>query len=121
MMAGTIRENFCYGLKDTESIADEQLWEVAEMAYADQFIKSFSMGLDTEVGERGVKLSGGQRQRIAIARAFLRDPENIDDGRSDRQFGQPIGRCRSRCACEANGRTHNLCHCPQVINHRRCG
>jgi ATP-binding cassette, subfamily B, bacterial AbcA/BmrA len=75
MMAGTIRENLCYGLTSGDSISDERLWEVCEMAYAREFIKSFSDGLDTEVGERGVKLSGGQRQRIAIARAFLRDPK----------------------------------------------
>lgn len=75
MMAGTIRENLCYGLENRDAISDEQLWEVAQMAYADKFIKEFSHGLDTEVGERGVKLSGGQRQRIAIARAFLRDPK----------------------------------------------
>ncbi len=75
MMAGTIRENLCYGLKEGESISDERLWEVARMAYADEFIRAFPQGLDTEVGERGVKLSGGQRQRIAIARAFLRDPK----------------------------------------------
>lgn len=75
MMAGTIRENLCYGLKNPEKIADERLWNVAKMAYADQFIETFPKGLDTEVGERGVKLSGGQRQRIAIARAFLRDPK----------------------------------------------
>jgi len=75
MMAGTIRENLCYGLENGEDIPDERLWEVTEMAYADEFIKTFSKGLDTEVGERGVKLSGGQRQRIAIARAFLRDPK----------------------------------------------
>lgn len=75
MMAGTIRENLCYGLEKGESISDEKLWEVAEMAYADEFLKTFSKGLDTEVGERGVKLSGGQRQRIAIARAFLRNPK----------------------------------------------
>jgi len=75
MMAGTIRENLCYGLKNQEKITDERLWQVAEMAYADQFIKDFPKGLDTEVGERGIKLSGGQRQRIAIARAFLRDPK----------------------------------------------
>jgi ATP-binding cassette, subfamily B, bacterial AbcA/BmrA len=75
MMAGTIRENLCYGLPNGTSISDERLWKVAEMAYASEFIKSFSDGLDTEVGERGIKLSGGQRQRIAIARAFLRDPK----------------------------------------------
>ncbi|WNS80699.1 ABC transporter ATP-binding protein [Domibacillus sp. DTU_2020_1001157_1_SI_ALB_TIR_016] len=75
MMAGTIRENLVYGLADGKTISDEQLWEVARMAYADQFIRSFPNGLNTEVGERGVKLSGGQRQRIAIARAFLRDPK----------------------------------------------
>ncbi|TXL63721.1 ABC transporter ATP-binding protein [Cerasibacillus terrae] len=74
MMAGTIRDNLCYGLED-EQISDKQLWKVAKSAYADQFIKEFPSGLDTEVGERGVKLSGGQRQRIAIARAFLRDPK----------------------------------------------
>ncbi|MEC1525598.1 ABC transporter ATP-binding protein [Neobacillus niacini] len=75
MMAGTIRENLCYGLPNGKLISDESLWKVAEMAYASEFIKSFSDGLDTQVGERGVKLSGGQRQRIAIARAFLRDPK----------------------------------------------
>ncbi|SER57032.1 ATP-binding cassette, subfamily B, AbcA/BmrA [Gracilibacillus ureilyticus] len=75
MMAGTIRENLCYGLEEKAAISDNRLWEVAEMAYADQFIKEFPNGLDTEVGERGVKLSGGQRQRIAIARAFLRNPK----------------------------------------------
>lgn len=76
MMAGTIRENLCYGLDEkVADLTDERLWEVAEMAYADQFIASFPKKLDTEVGERGVKLSGGQRQRIAIARAFLRDPK----------------------------------------------
>ena len=73
MIAGTIRENLTYGIEtDTD---DEQLWEVAKMAYAEQFIQQFPNGLDTEVGERGIKLSGGQRQRIAIARAFLRDPK----------------------------------------------
>ena len=75
MMAGTIRENLYYGLDNGDKIPDERLWEVAKMAYADQFIADFPKGLDTEVGERGVKLSGGQRQRIAIARAFLRDPK----------------------------------------------
>lgn len=75
MMGGTIRENLTYGLANAEQVADDQLWQVASMAYAEGFIREFPDGLDTEVGERGVKLSGGQRQRIAIARAFLRDPK----------------------------------------------
>lgn len=75
MMGGTIRENLTYGLPDAEMISAEELWRVARMAYAEDFIRGFADGLDTEVGERGVKLSGGQRQRIAIARAFLRDPK----------------------------------------------
>ena len=75
MMAGTIRENLTYGLENAEAVTEESLWKVVEMAYADTFIRSFKEGLDTEVGERGVKLSGGQRQRINIARAFLRNPK----------------------------------------------
>ncbi|WP_338157175.1 ABC transporter ATP-binding protein [Atopococcus tabaci] len=74
MMAGTIRENLCDGMEE-EAVSDERLWEVAEMAYADGFIKELPDGLDTKVGERGTKLSGGQRQRINIARAFLRNPK----------------------------------------------
>ena len=71
IMAGTIRHNLTYGLND--NYTNEQLWQVLKLAYADGFVKEMSDGLDTQVGERGVKVSGGQRQRLAIARAFLRD------------------------------------------------
>ncbi|MGP7817351.1 ABC transporter ATP-binding protein [Niallia sp. 01092] len=73
IVAGTIRDNICYGLE--RSVTDEELEKVAKMAYADQFISELPNRFDTEVGERGMKLSGGQRQRIAIARAFLRNPK----------------------------------------------
>lgn len=73
MIAGTIRENLCYGT-DRE-VSDAEVRRAAEMAYADGFIDDLPNGFDTDVGERGVKLSGGQRQRIAIARALLRDPK----------------------------------------------
>lgn len=73
VMPGTIRENLVYGLD--RDVTDEELWRVLKMAYADGFVKEAADGLDTQIGERGVKLSGGQRQRIAIARAFLRDPK----------------------------------------------
>lgn len=73
IMAGTIRYNLTYGLNGT--YADERLWQVLEMAYAKDFVAQMPQGLDTQVGERGVRVSGGQRQRLAIARAFLRDPK----------------------------------------------
>lgn len=73
IVSGTIRDNICYGLK--KQVDDADLYRVARMAYADQFISELPEGFNTEVGERGIKLSGGQRQRIAIARAFLRDPK----------------------------------------------
>ncbi|MNK61514.1 Multidrug resistance ABC transporter ATP-binding/permease protein BmrA [compost metagenome] len=73
MIAGTIRDNLCYGV-DRE-VSEQEIWQAAEMAYADQFIRDLPGRLDTEVGERGIKLSGGQRQRLAIARALLRDPK----------------------------------------------
>ncbi len=73
MIAGTIRENLCYGVERT--VSDAELRQAAAMAYADGFIAELPNGYDTDVGERGVKLSGGQRQRIAIARALLRDPK----------------------------------------------
>lgn len=73
MIAGTIRENLCYGIE--RSVSDEELQRAAEMAYADGFIGELPDRFNTDVGERGVKLSGGQRQRIAIARALLRDPK----------------------------------------------
>ncbi len=73
IVSGTIRDNICYGLM--REVTDEEIQNVAKMAYADQFIADLPNGYSTEVGERGMKLSGGQRQRIAIARAFLRNPE----------------------------------------------
>ncbi|MDX2068197.1 MAG: ABC transporter transmembrane domain-containing protein [Haliscomenobacter sp.] len=71
LFGGTIRENIAYGRPGS---SDEEIIEAAKKANAWDFIHSFPEGLDTLVGERGVKLSGGQRQRVAIARAILKDP-----------------------------------------------
>ncbi|WP_436907095.1 ABC transporter ATP-binding protein [Halosimplex marinum] len=68
---GTIEENVAYGLE----ASDEEIIEALGMAGAMEFVSDLPDGIETTVGERGVKLSGGQRQRIAIARAILEDPE----------------------------------------------
>jgi ATP-binding cassette subfamily C protein len=54
--------------------SEEDIWNALQMAAADDFVKTLPEGLDTIVGDRGVRLSGGQRQRIALARALLRKP-----------------------------------------------
>lgn len=71
LFGGTIRENILYG---KPGASEAEIIEAARQANAWDFIRSFPEGLDTLVGERGVKLSGGQRQRIAIARAILKNP-----------------------------------------------
>lgn len=71
LFGGTIRDNILYG---DEHASEEQVIEASRLSNSWEFIESFPEGLDTIVGERGVKLSGGQRQRIAIARAILKNP-----------------------------------------------
>lgn len=71
LMNGTIRDNVTYGKGD---VLETDIIEALKNAYAWDFVQQFEKGLDTEVGEGGIKLSGGQRQRIAIARALFRNP-----------------------------------------------
>ncbi len=69
----TVRDNLTFGL-DREAGDDELLQALSDVAL-DDFVGGLARGLDTEVGDRGVRLSGGQRQRLALARALLRDPQ----------------------------------------------
>lgn len=74
LMDDTVRNNIAFGLP-ADTIEDKYIWEALEKAQLKEFIEKLPYGLDTMVGERGVKFSGGQRQRIAIARALYNKPE----------------------------------------------
>ncbi|MES2630231.1 MAG: ABC transporter ATP-binding protein [Bacteroidota bacterium] len=74
LFEGSIRENILF---PRPNATEEQLQAAAKAAYVTEFTDRFEKGLETVIGERGVKLSGGQRQRIAIARAILADPKII--------------------------------------------
>ncbi len=74
MLDDTIRRNVAFGVHD-ENIDEERVWEVLREAQLDEFVRELPEGLDTGIGERGIRLSGGQRQRIGIARALYYDPE----------------------------------------------
>jgi ATP-binding cassette subfamily B protein len=71
LFAGTMRENIAYGRLDA---SEAEIMEAARRARLDLVIANMPEGLDTIIGERGVKLSGGQKQRLAIARMFVKNP-----------------------------------------------
>lgn len=81
LFSGTIEENLRWG---KEGATDEEMMAAAENAQADKFVKNFTLGYKTELGQGGVNVSGGQKQRLCIARALLKSPKIIilDDSTS---------------------------------------
>ncbi len=73
MIDGSIKDNVAFGVED-ENVDEEAVWSALKEASLAGFVKSLPDGLDTQIGERGVKISGGQRQRIGIARALYTNP-----------------------------------------------
>ncbi|MBO0466275.1 ABC transporter ATP-binding protein [Enterococcus plantarum] len=71
LFPGTIRENIAYGKLDA---TEEEIQKAVQLSHLGKVVDQMSEGLDTMIGERGVKLSGGQKQRVAIARMFLKNP-----------------------------------------------
>ncbi|MDT0632204.1 ABC transporter ATP-binding protein [Rubrivirga sp. S365] len=93
----TVRRNVAFGRDDAE-IDDAQVWRALEAAQLRETVEALPEGLDTHVGERGVRLSGGQRQRIGIARALYHEPEVLVmdeatsalDNQTERQFVEAL-------------------------------
>lgn len=81
LFSGTVRENLLWGDEDAD---DEELWEACRKAGAEEFLRRFPAGLDTDLGQGGVNVSGGQKQRLCIARSLLKKPRILvfDDSTS---------------------------------------
>lgn len=103
LMDDTIRGNIAFG-QNVENIDDKAVWEAIKEAQLDEFVESLPEGLDTYVGEQGVRISGGQRQRIGIARALYRNPDIIVfdeatsalDGETEKAIMESIERLKGK-------------------------
>jgi subfamily B ATP-binding cassette protein MsbA len=97
LFSATVRDNLLYARADA---TDAMLWEALESANLRDFVEQLPNGLDTIIGERGVKISGGQRQRLALARAFVKDskivildePTSAVDSESENQIHEGMER-----------------------------
>lgn len=115
LFGGTIKENILYGKLDA---TDDEILDAATKANAMEFISKFPEGLNTIVGERGIKLSGGQRQRIAIARNFKRSC-NFIIRRSNQCIRCRIGKTGATSVRYFNGKQNNDYHCASLINYQK--
>jgi ABC-type multidrug transport system fused ATPase/permease subunit len=98
----TLRRNVAFGLPDAE-ISDQAVWRALRAAQLEEFVRALPDGLETEVGERGVRLSGGQRQRIGIARALYHDPQVLvlDEATSSLDTATEVGVMKAVHALQA--------------------
>ena len=124
LMPGTIRENIAYGV---ETYTEQQMELVCELANVKEFVTNkdaFPKGLETDVGEGGLKLSGGQKQRVAIARALMKDPvilifdeaTSALDSESESQVQKAIDRLMKEKKCTMVLIAHRL---STIINSKR--
>ena len=73
LFKGSIRDNICYGAPNPDDVTDEMIWELARKSQLDEFLKKFSDGLNTDVGESGRALSSGEKQKIALLRCLFKE------------------------------------------------
>lgn len=109
-------ENIAYGKLDA---SEDEIWEAARRTQLDGFIRNQPEGLETVIGERGVKLSGGQKQRLAIARMFLKNPPVLI-WMKRLPHSIPPQKSRSNRHLSNYLRAHHACHCPSSGHNQEC-
>jgi len=123
LMDTMIRRNVAFGLPE-HAIDNDEVINALEMANLLEFVQTLPEGLDTVVGERGVRLSGGQRQRLGIARALYGKPEVIVldeatsalDDRTEREIVESLREIsRHRTLIVVAHRTSTLAHCSRIL------
>lgn len=116
----SIRNNIIFG---AEEASDERIWEILKIVKLDKYVQSLDAGLDTEVGENGVRLSGGQRQRIGIARALYHNPDilvfdeataALDDATESEIMNEIYGFSQDKTLIFIAHRTSTLSGCDRI-------
>ena len=116
----SIRNNIIFGAEET---SDERIWEILKIVKLDKYVQSLDAGLDTEVGENGVRLSGGQRQRIGIARALYHNPDilvfdeataALDDATESEIMNEIYGFSQDKTLIFIAHRTSTLSGCDRI-------
>jgi len=122
LIDASLRQNIAFGI-DSEKINEAQVQSAAKFAQLDEFVEKLPDGLDTIVGERGVRLSGGQKQRIGIARALYHNPEIIVldeatsalDNATERDVMRPINQLKNKTILIIAHRLDSLRNCDTVF------
>jgi ABC-type multidrug transport system fused ATPase/permease subunit len=116
----SLRRNIAFGVED-ESIDEERVRAAVVMAQLEEFVQSLALGLDTVVGERGVRLSGGEKQRVAIARALYRDPEVLIFDEATSALDNQTERALSRAIESLQGEKTLILIAHRLSTVRQCG
>lgn len=116
LLDDTIRKNIAFGVPE-EEIRDDRIREVIKTALLEELIASLPNGIDTDIGENGVRLSGGQRQRIGIARALYHDPDLLifDEATSSLDLETEAGVLQSIWALQGKKTMLIIAHRPQTV------